>query len=301
MAFFPLYPLLIRILHFLVKNYLLSALIVSNVFYILAILFLYKLVKKDYSHEIALRTVLLLSAFPTAYFLHAGYTESLFLFLVVSSFYYAINKKWFTASLLGMFASLARINGVLLFPALLAEYLFGKKETGGERTKLRISKDIFFTALIPLGSLIYLFINYVYFHNPFQFMIFQREHWFETFSSPVTGFMGALNSIRGYPLGQWLSWEAPQIFFALFAVLIILFSVRKIRFSYFIYSVLSLVIVTCCSFWLSVPRFVIVIFPIFIILAVMLRRPLYFYSVIFLFLALQVFFLTHFITWQWAF
>jgi len=299
-VFFPLYSLLIRFFQFFTHNYMLGALVVSNVFYILTILFLYKLVRKDFSHEISLRAILLLSAFPTAYFLHFGYTESLFLFLVVSSFYYAINKKWLTASLLGMLASLARINGILLFPAILIEYLIGHKEVN-KQSGIKIKKDIFYTVLIPIGSLLYLFINYVHFHNPFQFMIFQKEHWGEYFSSPITGLMGDINGFHWRPINEWLNWTLPQIIFAFFAVIIILLSAKKIRLSYSIYSFLSLIILVCCSFWMSIPRFVVVIFPIFIFLALILRKRRYFYPTILFFIILQIFFLTRFLSGQWAF
>ncbi len=299
-VFFPLYPFLVRIFQFFARNYMLSSLIVSNVFYILTVFFLYKLVRKDFSHEISLKTIILLSAFPTAYFLHVGYTESLFLFLVVSSFYYAVNKKWLTASLLGMFASLARINGILLFPALLVEYLISRKEAGGQSV-IKIKKDILYTSLIPLGSLLYLFINYIYFHNPFQFMIFQREHWGERFSSPITGLIGAINGFHWRPFSQWLSWELPQIIFAIFAVLIILISLKKVRLSYSVYSVLSLIIIVCCSFWMSVPRFVLVVFPIFIFLAVIAKKATYFYPMLLSFLVFQIFFLIQFTAGRWAF
>ena len=300
-VFFPLYPFFVRIFHFFVRNYMLSSLIVSNISYTLAVFFLYKLVKKDFSHEISLRTILLLSAFPTAYFLHVGYTEGLFLLLVVSSFYYAVNGKWLTASLLGMLASLTRINGILLFPALIIEYLIGKKETNGERSGKKIKGDILYTSLIPLGFLVYLLINYMYFHNPFQFMIFQRDHWGEYFSSPINGFMGAVKGFSWRPFDDWISWEFPQILFAVFALIIILFSLKKARASYSVFSVLSLIIILCSSFWISVPRFVVVVFPIFIYLAILARRALYFYPIIFFFLIAQIFFMTRFLAGQWAF
>ena len=212
-----------------------------------------------------------------------------------------MNGKWLTASLLGMLASLTRINGILLFPALIIEYLIGKKETNGERSGKKIKGDILYTSLIPLGSLVYLLINYMYFHNPFQFMIFQRDHWGEYFSSPINGFMGAVKGFSWRPFDDWISWEFPQILFAVFALIIILFSLKKARASYSVFSVLSLIIILCSSFWISVPRFVVVVFPIFIYLAILARRALYFYPIIFFFLIAQIFFMTRFLAGQWAF
>jgi len=126
-VFFPFYPLLIKFFHFIFSNYLLSALIVSNIAYIIALIFFYKLVLIDYQKKIALRTIFYFTIFPTAYFLHAGYPESLFLAVSIASFYFARKEKWFLSGILGMLASLTKINGIILFPALFVEYLHQKK------------------------------------------------------------------------------------------------------------------------------------------------------------------------------
>lgn len=92
-AFFLLYPLIIKIFSFVFQNYLLSSLIVSNIGFAVAAYYLYKLVRTDFESSDALRSVIYFSVFPTAYFLHAPYTESLLLALTIASFYYARNEK----------------------------------------------------------------------------------------------------------------------------------------------------------------------------------------------------------------
>ncbi|NIP31808.1 MAG: hypothetical protein GTO02_20035, partial [Candidatus Dadabacteria bacterium] len=95
---------------------LLSGLIVSNIAYGFAVFYLYKLVLLDFEWDDALRTVIYFTIFPTAYFLHAAYTESLFLALTIASFYYARNDKWALCGVIGMLAALTRITGILLLP-----------------------------------------------------------------------------------------------------------------------------------------------------------------------------------------
>jgi hypothetical protein len=73
-VFFPFYPLLIKLFALVLQSYLFSALLVSNLSYVIASIYLYKLVLLDYPEEASLRAVFFLSIFPTAYFLHAGYT-----------------------------------------------------------------------------------------------------------------------------------------------------------------------------------------------------------------------------------
>ncbi|MDI6811050.1 MAG: hypothetical protein QMD80_05165, partial [archaeon] len=74
---------------------------------------IYKLVKIDYSHSTALKSVFYLSIFPTSYFLIAGYTESLFLFLTIGCFYYVRKGNWLPAGVMGMLASATRITGLV--------------------------------------------------------------------------------------------------------------------------------------------------------------------------------------------
>ena len=112
-AFLPLFPLLIKIFSFLFQNYLLSALLVSNIAYIFAVFYLYKLVLLDFNKEDALRSIIYFSIFPTAYFLHAAYTESPYLALTIASFYYARKDKWALSGTLGMLAAATRITGII--------------------------------------------------------------------------------------------------------------------------------------------------------------------------------------------
>jgi len=94
LVFFPLYPLLIRLTTFNWQYVNLSALLISNVSSIIAAIYPFKLVKLDFEEDVAKRSVFYMSFFPTAYFLCATYTESLFLALTISCVYYARYRKW---------------------------------------------------------------------------------------------------------------------------------------------------------------------------------------------------------------
>jgi len=126
-AFFPFYPILIKAFSYIFQDYLLSGLIVSNISYIVAVFYLYKLVLLDYDKDDAFRSIVYFSIFPTAYFLHAAYTESLFIALTIASFYYARNDRWAVSGVLGMLSTLTRITGIIILPVLLIEYLYQKR------------------------------------------------------------------------------------------------------------------------------------------------------------------------------
>ena len=114
-AFFPLYPLLTRLVGAALGDaWLLGAYLVSNVALVVALTVLYRLTALELSEAAARRTVLYLAVFPTALFLYAPYTESLFLALVVGALYAARRSAWALAGVLGALAALTRSTGLLL-------------------------------------------------------------------------------------------------------------------------------------------------------------------------------------------
>ena len=121
LAFFPLYPWLIRLVAMVVRDAVLSAFLVSTVASVAAGVALARLFAIDYPRHLARRAAWFLFIFPTSYFMHIDYSESLFLALVLASFMAARRERWLRAGLLGAFAALARPNGILLFPALGAD------------------------------------------------------------------------------------------------------------------------------------------------------------------------------------
>lgn len=123
-AFFPLYPALMHLVGALFRlNFTISGFVVSGLAYIAAIIGLYRLVCDEYDEEIAQRTVLYLSIFPSAFFLFAPFTESLFLALVVWTLAFARRGVWGWAALLAFGCGLTRAQGCLLVLPLAWELL----------------------------------------------------------------------------------------------------------------------------------------------------------------------------------
>src|SRR5436190_3712419 len=123
-AFFPFYPLVMKgFAHFIHGHYLVVGLLISNVALLVISVVLYQLVLEDFDQERASRTVLYISVFPTAFFLASAYNESLFLCLVLLSFYQLRHGRWWLAGLFGLFASLTRSAGLFLIIPFCYEYL----------------------------------------------------------------------------------------------------------------------------------------------------------------------------------
>lgn len=297
-VFFPLYPLFIHLFAIVFENYKLSALVVSNLAYALACFYLYRLVLRSYTEEAAVRSVFYMSVFPTAYFFHAGYTESLFLALTIASFYYAKENRWLAAGLFGMLASATRITGIFLAPALLIEYLF-QKEFRIKKLKL----NFFYLGLIPIGFIAYLVINYITFENAFAFLKAEKEYWNKTLTPPWSGLFGSWNYIRwkdaapGYRL--MIGWA--EFVFGIFGLLCTIWAFIRLRVSYGIYMLLTWTAATSTSFLLSVPRYTLSMFPLFILLALGAGRREVHYLITIIFLFLYSLFLSIFAQGLWAF
>jgi hypothetical protein len=120
-AFFPLYPLLIRLTAALTGNLVTAGLWVSNLSFLMALFYLYALTKQEFDGAAAGRMVFYLAAAPAAFFFSAVYAESTLLLFVAAGFYYARNGKWLLAGLVGALASATRLPGMLIALYILLE------------------------------------------------------------------------------------------------------------------------------------------------------------------------------------
>jgi hypothetical protein len=156
-AFFPLYPLLTRAVGTaLGGHWLLGAYVVSNVALVVALTVLYRLTERELSDLAARRTVLYLAVFPTAFFLYAPYTESLFLALVLGSLYAARRSAWLLAGGLGALAALTRSTGLLLVLPLVVEAALQAREVPGPGRTRRLAVRWRPPGLVPVGTAAYL-------------------------------------------------------------------------------------------------------------------------------------------------
>ena len=115
-AFFPLFPMIAG----LFPSYALSATILANLFFLGALLMLYRLARAaGCDEECAQRAVAYAAFFPTSYFFSLPMAESLFVLLAAGCCVAAFADRWWIAGLLGALASATRVQGVLLVAFLL--------------------------------------------------------------------------------------------------------------------------------------------------------------------------------------
>lgn len=265
-AFFPVYPWSIRTFS-LFGNYLASGLVISHLTLMVALYFLYKLVVMDFKSKVARSTIYLILFFPTAFFFGSVYTESLFLMLSVLSFYCARKNNFFLACLFAGIASATKVTGIFLWPALIYEYwVFNKKSLSRAIQPVAI-----WLILPPLGLLAYLKYQLVQTGDPFFFITYQTNFTGRTIEKLVL-----LHQVffRYAKMVVFVNHTDPLFFTVLLELLcasltlvVLVFSFKTIRRSYWIFSFLSFILPTFTGTFASVPRYVVTLFPVFIHLA----------------------------------
>ena len=258
-VFFPLFPWLVGAVTWALGDPLVSAFVVAGIASFAVAPLLYRLVRADFGDEVGMRAAWFALIFPTAYFLHIGYTESLFLALVLGSFLAARHERWWLAGILGGLAALARINGLVLIPALAAEAWYAWQADPARRIRVAWVA----IALVGVGFLGYLALNQAVYGDPFRFLVIQREHWFKSLAPPWEGIAGVVDTIgspdsdRAFMAG-WM--ELAFIAIGLAGTVVAAF---RFRTSWFVWMAGNWLLFTSTSFVVSVPRYSLTLFPLF--------------------------------------
>ena len=280
-AFFPLYPWLLHGTADATRGqYVVAGMLLSIAAALAAAALLYLLVEGDYGRRVALWSVAFLAFFPTSIFFQAVYTESLFLLASLACILWARRGRWELAGLAGMLAALTRNTGVLLLIPLLMFY--GASINWRWR---RIDRRALWALLIPAGLGTYMAYQWAVRGNPLLFNTSQ-EVWRRHLASPFTSlYHGANDSLillhrlflHGtlYPAGVHNLIAFPLLTLAVAALVL---ARRRLRPAYLAYAAAAILLPLCYPSvqrpLFSMPRFLLVIFPVFIALALITdRRP----------------------------
>jgi Gpi18-like mannosyltransferase len=268
MAFFPLYPLLIRLVGALAGNHLIAGLLISNASFFFGLLYLYKLLEREYDRAVSRRAIFYVSIFPTSVYFTAVYTESLFFMLTVAAFYYMREHLWWIAGAIGFLAALTRVEGVLLVVPFLMEWT-AARGSSGKRASL---SGAFAAALIPLGLAVYMAYLWVLRADPLYFSHVQI-HWNRHFAPPWVSLINAFGKIAHGPGSLVVANQSLEVAFTLLMIAVLIAGWHSLRPSYIAYMALSILVPMSTSNLMSMPRFALVLFPMFAILARWGERP----------------------------
>ncbi len=286
-GFFPLYPLLIHIFATPFSNlsaYIIAGQLISTVSFLLAVYFIYKLLQLDGFEKYFLWLLLVIIAFPTSFYYITVYNDSLFLVLASASLYFARQRKWLASSFLGFFATLARLNGLALFPFILAEYISTagwswKKIIFEIRKKFTIKKifisKIYYSLFVPLGLIFYLV--YIQYHaGSFLALFSSMSLWNQDRLviplQVIWRYLKIFSTVDPHLFVYWVA--VSELAFFLFYVTMMIFSFKKIRLSYWIFFVASISIPAFTGTFQGMPRYGLHLYPFFLSLVLFLnKRP----------------------------
>ena len=294
LVFLPGYPVLIRLAHFVIPNWTYAALIISGICFALAGTVFFRLARMDLGETGARRALAALCLFPGAFFFAAPMSESLFLFCCVGCLYLARKEKWVLACLLGAYAAFTRSLGItLLVPLILELVRFRKNTRFTDWTSL---------LLVPLGFAAYLLINRQVSGNPFQFLVYQSEHWHQNlglfFNTAAYQTDYAIGTVRDNPHNFWGLW-LPNLTASFGALLLMIFAGRKLRGSWMVWFIPYYFIAIGATWLLSAPRYLLVFFPLSEAAAVLTARKGARVAVFILLSILSVlYFLAYLLHWQ---
>lgn len=290
-AFFPLLPLVINFFSRFLIPVFTAAFILTIVLGLITFIIFYLLAKDLTNEKNARLALLFLAAFPGSIFLHAVYSEALFLPLTLTSFYLLERKKYFYSALFAGLSSGTRLIGALTS----IPFLFTKKSI----------KERFLYIVISLSGL-FLYMAYLkntYF-NPLLFIDAQKS-W--CVSHGRCGIGNPLKPVMDYTGIFLQGWIKPSLsssfvdYIATIIALLLLACVfRRFKISYFLYTLLIILIPLSSGSMIGMIRFILVGFPLFFIIPLIIKwRPLYFLILILL-LALQLRFVTFFTNRIWV-
>ncbi len=291
----PLYPLLVKVLGTVLhNNYLVAAIAISNIAYVLALTYLYKLTAEMFSTRTARRSALYLSVFPSSFFLIAPYSESLFLLFAVAAFYYLARKRWLLVGFLGFLAVLTRLPGLALFPPLLYEYLRQRNYR-----MRRFWRDLTGLLLIPFGAGLYLCLRYLIGGTPV--LPTSEPKLFARLAPPWENLIYAVRTLAS---GSFHQADLFNLVFTILFVALLTFSWKRFPVSYHIYTIGALILLTIRLVETqplnSMSRYALALFPIFMYLGILGRDPRVHRYILYPSVALLLYLSGQFAMWGWV-
>ena len=270
-AFFPLYPLLMRYTGRLFgpdpANLYFAGIVVSWVAFVAAAVALYFLARLDLSRRQAERAVLLTAIFPFSFFFGVVYSESLFLLLTILSFYAFRTRRWLAGGIAGALATATRVNGIIMLPALAWIAYRNAQPIVRDRVLAGIG-----LLLVPMGIGAYSFYIYQLSGNPFEWANSIQRWGYHVGRTPWSAPLELLQHLTTHPY-EYLKSDPMGPYDTLYGVTAIAFLLLtpfvwlKFGTAYGLFMLLNLSLPLSSGVFEGLGRYCSVLFPAFILLA----------------------------------
>lgn len=278
LVFFPMYPWLMKVVHLSINNWEVCGLIVSNLAFCLGSFFFYAVLSEEFGQKIAEKSYWLLVLYPFSFFFGCIMTESLFFCLIAAGFFYIHRHKWLIVGLIGIMATLCRVQGILLLGVGAVEFLISSKPVHlfQEKKMAKFLKALFTEAiwllLIPVGNVIYFYINYIVEGNPFRFTVYQENQWYHKTVWFTTGLEEVLEyAINGNLVDKICVWY-PELLLFILSICLIIFSLKINALKYSAYLIVYTILNYSITFLISGGRYMLNALPLFLFLAIVLEK-----------------------------
>jgi hypothetical protein len=269
-AFLPGFPQLLHIVHWIVPNWIVAGLVLSLLAGGVAAVALGRIGALETSAELSVpaarNSVLFFVLAPAAVFLAAGYTESLFAAFAFSAWYFARTDRWRAAVLLAAAASCVRVNGLFLAAAIALEFLLA----GPERRSWR-QLPLLVVPALPFAA----FVAYLRWRTGdwLAWQHAQEVGWQRNFRNPVAAWKETWQAAFGVTQVGHVAWVFQLELLAVTAgVLLTLTLTARRRFPEALYVGLSLAALCTSTWFMSVPRAMLLWWPLWTTLGVAATR-----------------------------
>jgi hypothetical protein len=294
LAFFPLYPYLVKSIGWLGVQlpdglYIFIGLLLSNLFFLASAALLYRLAVSSLGlyEDAARRALTLLIVFPVSFFFSAFYPESLFLFLTLLGFTFALEEKWAWVGLCAALVIVTKPTGII--PVFALGWLYMEKK-GWKLQNIRPS--ILWFLLAPAALLLHFYDLYLVSGHPLAFLDAMTA-WggiqpsaylnpFQNLQSPALDVfkIDLVLTLVFLIAASYLLWKWPLKAYGIFALLMILLALST-------------------GLLVSISRYLLVSFPVFILLGEKLKRGKWFDLTTAVFFALQVIYFAGWVNYYW--
>ena len=286
-AFFPLYPLVVRVLSHVVGSTVVAGCLVSLAAGAAGVAVVHRIARMYVGSEAAWDTALLIALYPLAFVFTAVYSDGLFLALSAGAYLAAAQRRPMAAGVLGALAVGTRLIGLALLPALVLLLWPGARREAARLVPL---------LLLPLALGVYVLYLHHHVGDALAFARAQGTYWNRHVSAvgPLggawdglsAGYHGSLELLRHLPRGsgapggfpahdQWAAWNVLQLLL-LVAACWLTVAAWRIATPLGVYSAATIAIFLSSPAdfvpLVSTPRFLLSDFPVFIALAVQTRR-----------------------------
>jgi len=267
-GFFPLYPLLIRTINYFWKlPPTLIGIAVSNAFFLMALFLLYRYTKKYHPDSDPDLTTILMAFFPLGVFFSSIYSESLFLFLCLSSFFMFRKGKMIAAACALFFVSMTRLAGIFVVGTIGWSYVFGKIAHSGNKGldfKWReLVTPLFWVLFSVSGCLLFLAYQQYAFGHWDAFILGQKAF----HRHPIGSFSALLSEMNLHPFNIMNLLPTG----AVLGTSIIFLFLKDYR-SYSLWGLLAVAVPLSTGTFLSMSRYSMVFFPLVIYGSSLLTR-----------------------------